>query len=149
MIINAAKVDEADTLTRLALDSKRHWGYDDDFMERCRGELTLRATDIETQCVFVARDDSNVLGFYVLCSLDETSDELDMLFVEPTFLGEGVGGALMQHARILARAGGASVLRIVSDPYAAPFYEHCGGELVGSSISSSTGRSLPVYEISL
>jgi GNAT superfamily N-acetyltransferase len=97
----------------------------------------------------VARDDLDVLGFYVLRSIDETREELDMLFVDPAFIGRGVGGALMRHAIDVSRDLGASALVIVSDPFAVPFYEHCGGELVGSSISSSTGRTLPVYEVPL
>jgi GNAT superfamily N-acetyltransferase len=149
VIIDAARVSEADDLTRLALASKRQWGYDDPFMERCRSELTVRASDIENHSVFVARETEGILGFYVLTSFDATRAELDMLFVAPTSIGDGVGGALMRHAVNVARGEGAVTLRIVADPYAAAFYEHFGANLVGSSISSSTGRSLPTYELSL
>jgi GNAT superfamily N-acetyltransferase len=147
--ISAARLGEADDLTRLALASKRHWGYDDAFMERCASELTVRERDVGAHRVFVARDAEQVLGFYQLEPLDETCVELDMLFVEPGFIGEGVGEALLRHAMNVAREGGASTLRIVADPYAAAFYEHVGAVLVGSSISSSTGRSLPTYELSI
>jgi GNAT superfamily N-acetyltransferase len=149
VIIDKAKSDEGDILTRLALASKQYWGYDDDFIERCRRELTVDANDIDSQRIFVAREDVDVLGFYVLRPMNETREELDMLFVDPAFIGRGVGGALMLHAIDVARESGASVIVIVSDPYAAPFYEHCGGVLVGSSVSSSTGRTLPVYEVPL
>ncbi len=149
MIIDEARGEEGDVLTRLALASKQHWGYDDDFIERCRSELMVQAIDIESHRVFVARDDVDVLGFYVLRPVDETREELDMLFVDPAFIGRGIGGALMLHAIDAARESGASVIVIVSDPYAAPFYEHCGAELVGSTVASSTGRTLPVYEVPL
>lgn len=149
MIISPARLDETGSLTRLALASKRHWGYDDAFMERCASELTVRESDLETHRVFVARDAEQALGFYQLIPIDESCVELDMLFVEPRFIGEGIGGALMRHAVNVARDDGASALRIVADPCAAPFYEHFGAVLVGSSISSSTGRSLPTYELSL
>jgi GNAT superfamily N-acetyltransferase len=149
VIIDEARVDEADILTRLALASKQYWGYDDDFIELCRSELVVDANDIESQRVFIARDDAGVLGFYVMRSVDASHEELDMLFVEPASIGRGVGGALMLHAIDAARDRGALVIVIVSDPNAAPFYEHCGGTLVGSSLSSSTGRTLPVYEVPL
>jgi GNAT superfamily N-acetyltransferase len=72
-----------------------------------------------------------------------------MLFVEPRSIGEGVGGSLIRDAARVALGDGATTMRITADPFAVPFYEHYGAVLVGSSISSSTGRSLPVYEISL
>ncbi len=149
MIIDGANVDEADVLTELALASKRYWGYDDAFMERCGIELTVSASHIEDRPVNVARDADRILGFYTLVSIDTSCMELDMLFVEPSSIGDGVGGALMRHAMNVARDHGASTLRIVADPFAAPFYEHFGARLVGTSTSPSTGRSLPEYEVLL
>ena len=46
MMIRAARSDEAVRLTQLAFDSKRHWGYDDAFMELCRSELVVREGDV-------------------------------------------------------------------------------------------------------
>ena len=149
MIIDEARAGEAGILTQLALVSKRHWGYDDAFMERCRHELTVSERDLETRQVFVARDAERVLGFYLLIPLEGSSVELDMLFVEPQSIGEGVGGALMRHAMNVARGDGALTMRLTADPFAVPFYEHCGAVLVASSFSASTGRTLPVYEVSL
>jgi GNAT superfamily N-acetyltransferase len=149
MIIDQARGEEADDLTRLALASKRHWGYDDDFMARSRNELTVHEGDLTTHRAYVARDAERRLGFYILIALTETSVEMDMLFVEPSSIGSGVGGALMRHAVERARTDGATTMRIVADPFAAAFYEHVGAVLVGSSVSSSTGRSLPEYELSL
>jgi predicted N-acetyltransferase YhbS len=149
MHIDQAESGEAAVLTRLALASKRHWGYDDAFMERCQSELTVHASDIETNPVFVAREAGRILGFYLLTSVDATSMELDMLFVVPSSIGDGVGGALMRHAMNAARTEGASTLQIVADPNAAPFYEHFGARLTGTSLSTSTGRSLPTYEVPL
>ena len=149
MMIDEADSGEADVLTRIALASKRYWGYDDAFMERCQSELTVQARDIESNPVFVARDAGRILGFYVLTSVDVTHRELDMLFVEPSSIGEGVGGALMRHAMDCARDDGASTLQIVADPNAATFYEHFGAKRTGTSISASTGRALPAYEVSL
>lgn len=149
VIIEEARAGEADALTRLALAAKALWGYDEAFMERCRAELTVHERDLKANQVFVARDLDRALGFYQLLMLDESLSDLDMLFVDPGSIGTGVGGALMRHARTLARANGAATMRITADPHAVAFYEHCGAVLVGSSISSSTGRSLPVYEIAL
>ncbi|MFY9782425.1 MAG: GNAT family N-acetyltransferase [Acidimicrobiales bacterium] len=151
MIIRAARNDEALTLTQLAFDSKRYWGYDDDFMERCRSELVVREEDITQGNVFVSVDetDGDVTGVYILKTLSDSLAELDMLFVAPPRIGDGVGAALVAHAIDLARATGHATMRIDADPFAAAFYEHQGAVLVGTSTSVSTGRELPTYEFRL
>jgi GNAT superfamily N-acetyltransferase len=150
VIIRAARADEASTLTQLVFDSKRHWGYDDDFMERCRSELVVREEGIAQGNVFVAVDDSDdeALGVYVLKTLSDSIADLDMLFVAPSSIGDGVGAALVAHAIDVARIARRAAIRVESDPFAATFYERQGAVLVGTS-TSSTGRELPTYEIRL
>jgi GNAT superfamily N-acetyltransferase len=146
MVIRLATVSEISELSALALESKRSWGYDDEFIELCRGELTVDATDVEAAMVFVAEDEiDGVVGFYALGELPRP--ELTMLFVSPEAIGHGIGRALLQDALAVARSRGWASLLIESDPFAASFYEHVGAGLVGSSTSPSTGRTLPVYEI--
>jgi GNAT superfamily N-acetyltransferase len=147
--IGAARSGEAGALSLLALASKRHWGYDDEFMARCRADLTVHESDLATHRVYVARAGDQVLGFYVLVTLEESFAELDMLFVAPGSIGAGVGGALLDHALDVAREEGCTNVRVTSDPFAASFYEHCGATLVGTAHSVSTHRSLPVFDFSI
>jgi len=148
--IRVATADETDELTNLALESKRSWGYDEEFMARCRAELTVRAEDVLEGRVFVAADAGAVIiGMYLLRDLDGSRAELDMLFVAPGKIDQGVGSALMADAIDRARGRGRATMRIESDPFAGPFYEHEGAVLVGWEHSRSTGRELPIYEISL
>jgi GNAT superfamily N-acetyltransferase len=151
MIIRAARSDEVARLTQLVFDSKRHWGYGDAFMELCRSELVVREVDVDRGNVFVAADEVNdaPIGVYVLRTVSEPEGELDMLFVDPSHIGEGVGAALLAHAMDLARERGQSVLRVESDPFAAAFYQHEGAVLVGTRTSASTGRELPAFEFRL
>jgi GNAT superfamily N-acetyltransferase/SAM-dependent methyltransferase len=146
--IRLARLDEVAILTQLAFESKRYWGYDDEFMERCRSELVVRESDVATGLVFVATDGQGgvVTGLYVLKMVNSDEAELDMLFVDPSRIGDGVGALLLAHALETARASGCSVVRVESDPFAAAFYEHQGATLVGVSTSASTGRDLPLYE---
>ncbi len=150
-MIRPATIDETDGLTRLAFNSKRHWGYDGEFMERCRSELTVRGDDVREGRVFVAvgAGDADVIGLYVLRDVGDVRAELDMLFVAPEHLDQGVGRALMAHAVALSRSWGRVTMRIESDPFAAAFYEREGAVLVGWERSASTGRQLPIYELSL
>jgi GNAT superfamily N-acetyltransferase len=151
MMIRAARSDEAARLTQLAFDSKRHWGYDEAFMELCRSELVVREGDVHRGNVFVVADESSdaPIGLYVLTTVSELEGELDMLFVDPSHIGGGVGAALLAHAKDLARERGLSVLRVEADPFAAAFYEHEGAVLIGTTRSVSTGRELPTFEFRL
>jgi GNAT superfamily N-acetyltransferase len=135
----------------LVFDSKRHWGYDDAFMELCRGELVVRESDVNEGNVFVAADDVSdaLMGVYVLTTKSAPEEELEMLFVEPSHIGEGVGAALLTHAKGLARERGRSVLCVEADPFAATFYEREGAVLTGTTTSASTGRELPTFEFRL
>ena len=130
----------------MALESKRSWGYDDDFIELCRAELTVSKQDVDTGMVFVAENEiGRVVGFYVLAEYPRP--ELRMLFVSPDLIGRGLGKVLVQDALSVANSRGWSSLVIESDPFAASFYEHLGAELVGAIRSASTGRTLPLYEM--
>jgi GNAT superfamily N-acetyltransferase len=148
--IRAARVDEASQLTRLALDSKRYWGYDDAFMERCAIELVVAATEITDGNVFVIENVEGIVqGFYSLKDHHDDGGELAMLFVEPNAIGDGYGKELMLHARRRARARGWSWLCIESDPFAEDFYLSQGAERIGEVISPSTGRALALLRCSV
>ena len=74
--------------------------------------------------------------------------ELELLFVEPAAIGTGAGRALLRDALDRAREAGLDELTIESDPDAEPFYRAHGAEPVGTRVSSSTGRKLPLLRIS-
>lgn len=146
MRIRPGDSSEIKDLSALALRSKRHWGYDEDFIERCRAELTVPEHDVENGMVFVAEGDvGQVIGFFSLA--EQPRPELKMLFVAPDVIGHGVGTALVRHALSVAKSRGWRVLVIESDPFAASFYESLGAELIGTTQAASTGRMLPLYEM--
>jgi GNAT superfamily N-acetyltransferase len=149
-MIRAARSDEGRTLTQLVFESKRYWGYDDAFTERCRSELVVHASDIEAGNVYVAVDEHDkALGVYVTKELGDGDVELDALFVTPSHVGSGVGAALIAHAVNRARSEGYVTMHLDSDPFAATFYEGQGATLVGTATSASTGRELARYEFRL
>jgi GNAT superfamily N-acetyltransferase len=140
---------EAAALSRLALRSKAHWGYDEEFLAACRAELTLRPEQCDGVHTVVAERDAVLLGFYRLAG-EAPVAELADLFVDPTAIGHGVGAALMADAVQRARAQGVSRLVIDADPNAEGFYAHMGARRVGTVPSGSVaGRELPRLELAL
>ena len=142
--LRPAVAADAAALSALAVRSKGHWGYDAAFLERCRSELQVTAADIAAARVTVAERDGTPVGFSWLqdpADDDPACAELVALFVEPDAIGSGAGRALLRDA--LEAAGGRPVL-VESDPNAVGFYAAQGARRVGSRISPSTGRELPL-----
>jgi GNAT superfamily N-acetyltransferase len=147
MRIRAARPGEAAILSELALRSKGHWGYGEDFLARCREELTLRPGDVEQRRTAVAEHQGHILGF-VTVQGDPPDGELGMLFVDPPAIGGGVGRLLFEHALAVAEATGFKRLEIGAEPHAEAFYRAMGATRVGTVPSGSIpGRELPLMTI--
>jgi len=150
VVIRRATPAEADLLSALALRSKAHWGYSEEFMEACRVELRYEAPHIAANPVFVAQTAETVAGFYSIQPLSPSTVELDGLFVEPASIGSGLGRRLVEHARQTAMAAGATTMIIQGDPNAGPFYLAMGATPAGQRESLSIpGRLLPMFQIDL
>ena len=148
--IRRAEPHEAPAITLLALRSKAHWGYSAEFMATCRDELTYSADDLRGGAFFVAERENILIGFYALARHSTSEVELEALFVEPAYIGQGYGRALIEHAKATAKAWGAEIMIVQGDPHAKRFYLAAGGELTGETESGSIpGRYLPTFAIRL
>lgn len=147
--IRRALPEEAGLLTELALRSKGHWGYTQEFLAACRAELTVSPEIISSSAVFVLEDGGRVVGFY---GLREQGDELDLLylFVEPSEIRSGRGRLLWEHAVKTASVLGFRSISIESDPAAEGFYRAVGARRVGVVPSNVLeGRVLPLLKFHL
>lgn len=161
--LRPGRSDEAAPLSALALRSKGHWGYDRSFLEACRAELTITADQAVEATV--AEVGAVVAGFVLLADPNprshssngsdtsraaERDGELAMLFVDPPFIGGGLGRLLFDAAVRAARARGWGHLRIESDPGAEGFYLAAGATRAGTVASGSVaGRELPLLQLDL
>ena len=87
--------------------------------------IHLPPSQIANGQVIVAEIDGEIAGFAAV-----VGGELDGLFVEPDMWGGGVGRALVDAATHEARNGGLA-LKVIANPRARPFYEHCGFSVEG------------------
>jgi predicted N-acetyltransferase YhbS len=150
--IRLARIDEAPGLSELCVRSKASWRYDEAFMALARVVLQVNPEQIAAGDVWVATGADGEVAGMVALGPGERPDTLDLdkLFVEPQRIRSGVGSALVAHAIDEARRRGAKRLTILSDPYAAGFYERNGARLIGQAPSDAIpGRSVPLYEIKL
>jgi GNAT superfamily N-acetyltransferase len=143
---------DIESVNRLTMRSKAHWGYSNDFMESCRDEISLTTENIlDSKCVYIlAEKKSTLLGYFGLEKLSEANYELVALFVAPDAMGKGIGKLLINHAvQMVSDFSGSSML-IHSDPHAADFYLAAGAIQIGSVESKSIeNRLLPLFEINL
>ncbi len=138
-------------LTELCLRSKALWGYDNEFMQACRGELTLTASTMRSSSSWfqVAEIDGHVIGVAQVTVKGELA-KLDKVFVEPTRLRSGAGKALFEWAANVARRAGALTMVVEADPNAAGFYRRMGAIDDGTARSGSIpGRLLPKLQLRL
>ncbi len=153
--LRVATPSDCDALTRLALASKAHWGYDEAFMQACVPALTITSALFARHHVVVAEATQTTgfdatpepLGFYAL-SQTRPEAEVECCFVDPTVIGGGVGGLLWRDLEAFARANGVVSLTLAADPNASGFYRHMGMNEAGSAPSDVFGpdRPLPVFK---
>ena len=152
VIIRRAARHEAGALSRLAMRSKASWGYDTDFMERCRPELTVSEAQVMERPTYVAAAGDEILGFVALAPLEDEPGACDVafLFVDPDHIGRGIGRALWRRMVRAATRGGAMRIVIESDPSAEGFYARMGATRVGDRPSPiDPARRLPVLSYDL
>jgi GNAT superfamily N-acetyltransferase len=146
MELRQAKPDELNQINDMVMRSKAHWGYDADFLESCREELTLTMAQLVSENTRVAANQHGVTGV-VIIAFDLPNSVLDKLFVDPLAIGTGAGRMLYDWAQERARAHGANRMEIHSDPEAQGFYERMGARLIGKTPSGSiAGRLLPLLQ---
>jgi GNAT superfamily N-acetyltransferase len=75
--------------------------------------------------VIVAEIGGEIVGFAAV-----VGGELDGLFVEPDLWGQGIGRTLVDAATHEARKRGLA-LKVIANPRARRFYEHCGFRVEG------------------
>lgn len=149
LFLRRAALSECGLLTELCVRSKAMWGYDRDFMEKCRTELTVDRCAVESGLLRVAARGELIVGIAELSFAGDEA-EIEKLFVDPAASGAGVGRLLMRWAVDAAKTAGAKKLVIDSDPNAAAFYRRIGAVDAGHVASASIpGRMLPRLVIDL
>ena len=115
--------NHADSLTlRLAVPEEH------DELEELQRRASLELPEYRDQ--LIANPDAIYLPQGQIANGQVIVAELDGLFVEPDLWGRGVGRALVDAATHEARKRGLA-LKVIANPRARRFYEHCGFSLEG------------------
>jgi N-acetylglutamate synthase-like GNAT family acetyltransferase len=138
-----AAVQDIEALSELVIRSKASNGYSDEFMQAFMPELIVRPELLRVGEVWVCEVGGEMAGLlHLVC--DGKVAELEAMFVEPAYKGQGLGRQMFDYAEMRLRELGAQRVELDADPFAAGFYEAMGCSLVGYSPSGSIpGRILP------
>ena len=148
MTIRSASPEDASTLTTIALDAKRYWGYPEHWIKHWESDLTISSDFIRDNHVYVAEENGEIRGFYALCVANSKA-ELEHMWVTPAVIGTGVGKELFLDAMERAAKLDVGSVEISSDPNAAGFYKRMGATQIGETDSIVDGqlRKLPRLKI--
>jgi GNAT superfamily N-acetyltransferase len=115
----------------------REWADAGGFTPEALGRMEL----------FVAEAEGDAIGWASLEGAGATA-WLEDLWVEPGWIGKGVGSRLFREAAASARARGATAIEWEAEPNAVGFYEKLGGRHVRSG-TSEWGRTLSIMRAEL
>jgi GNAT superfamily N-acetyltransferase len=96
--------------------------------------LALSPAAVNEQRTRVALVDDRIVGFATLLRIGEAF-ELEDLFVDPQWMRQGVGLALMRDAAASARAAGVLRIEVTANPHAMTFYERAGFVPDGTAVT--------------
>src|SRR6185436_2413846 len=147
-MIRRSSPEDAATLTTIALEAKRHWGYPEHWIKHWESDLTISSDFIRDNHVYVAEQEGEIRGFYALC-VSGNKAELEHMWVTPGSIGTGVGKELFLDAMDRAATLEVREIEISADPNAAGFYERMGASQIGEIDASIDGqvRKLPRLRI--
>ena len=147
VLVRPAWPDEGPVLSALALESKAHWGYDKEFLNQCRNELTVTRERIARERIRVAEIDGRAVGFSSVAVSVGKADVSD-LFVLPEFTSRGIGQLLANDMLLYICRHGIPLVHVEADPHAIAFYRRQGFTQCGEVPSHSIpGRKLPLMEM--
>ena len=144
--LRPARPDEADELSRIAIEAKASWGYPAAWMRLWRDELLITPSLISERPTIVAEAAGRTAGFASL-TLASGNANLEHMWVLPRQQSGGIGRVLFDWVLAECSRRGVHTLEVVSDPNAAGFYDRMGGRPNGFWITHSTGeaRELPIF----
>lgn len=129
-----AQPHDAATLKLIAIAAKSYWGYPEHLVAEWAATPIISPMDIAYSPVYVAYDAQQAIGWYRLLT-DRSPAILEDLWVMPSWIGRGIGRALLAHAIAQCQARGIAQMDLEADPNAVGFYLRMGGRIIGESIS--------------
>jgi len=147
MKIKKAITKDAKELTLLTIRSKSYWDYSQKQIADWENDLTITEEYITEKQVYKLMKEHQIIGYYSFFSIDDSDLKLENLFIEPSYIGKGIGKKLMSD--FFSRIETIQFKRVIlySDPNSEKFYSKLGFEVIGKLETSIKNRYLPIMEM--
>jgi GNAT superfamily N-acetyltransferase len=146
--IRPARPDEGERLREIAIDAKGHWGYDRDWIRSWAAQGDFSPEAMRGKPVLVAETADGAVGFAAIIPQGAVA-VLDDLWVEPAWIGRGVGTKLFRACADRARELGAERMEWEAEPNAVGFYEKLGARYLRDSEQTMMNRVIPIMGVEL
>jgi GNAT superfamily N-acetyltransferase len=148
-----ARVEDRPRLREIAIAAKAHWGYDLEQVRAWGAEITVVSEEGGKDIVVAEEDGGAIVGWAIVgwASVEPRDDAwwLEDLWVDPDWMGSGVGSRLFREAAGMARAAGATRMEWEAEPNALGFYEKMGSRFLRDSEPTEWDRVIPVMCVDL
>ena len=148
MRIREGTEGDFERLRAIAVEAKAHWGYDRALVEEWAHDGDFEPESLRRRLLYVAEEDGRPVGWAALIPRGEVG-WLEDLWVDPAWIGRGLGRALFEHVAAAARERGARRLEWEAEPNAHGFYERMGAAYLRDSEETEWGRVLEVVGVEL
>ena len=148
MKLRRAEHGDVERLRAITVAAKAHWGHDLEWVESWVAAGDFAQVAVGRGEAWLAELYGDVAGWSAL-QTDGDVAWLEDLWVDPPYMGRGVGRALFLDAAARARAAGAVRLDWEADLDAVGFYERMGARRVRDSNVTELGRILPIMALDL
>jgi GNAT superfamily N-acetyltransferase len=135
-------------LRAIAVEAKAHWGYDRAQVAEWASGGDFEPESLRRRLLYVAEEEGRPVGWAALIPRGEVG-WLEDLWIEPAWIGRGLGRMLFERVAAEARKRGARRLEWEAEPNAHGFYRHLGAVYLRDSEETEWGRVLEVLGVEL
>lgn len=143
--IKKAEISDIHELNKISVESKKHWNYPQEWIEKWWDELTLREKDFLDQSIYKLVDRNGIIIGFCLMKEHKNEYEIMHLWIKPSNIRKGYGKYLLNESiqRVVIKE---KPIIVEADSNAESFYARQGFIMVEKRESYPKGRFLPVMK---
>ena len=146
--VRTVEPGEGERLREIAIAAKGHWGYDVDRVREWAAMGDFSPTGLGKKNFYIAATKDKTVGWAAAIDRGDVW-WLDDLWIEPEWMGKGIGSRLFRHAAEHGREAGAVRMEWEAEPNAVGFYESMGGRYLRDSEPGVWGRVVAIMGVDL